>query len=124
MKTNTRFYLGKAFAIPVITKRPQDARVKYESTVTLECSVIGSYNDYEMLWFKKQSNNKDLQLQSTTRSTWSSNLDNKVQRQVLTISNFKEENATYFCQVKRYGVNHVGRAYSDLHLEGKCMVLH
>jgi hypothetical protein len=94
--------------------------IKYGSTVTLECSLKGSYNDYEMLWFKVQSNGKYLEQKSTSRSTWSSDYNNRVQREVLRISNFIEENEEYFCQVRRYGVKYIRKTdHVKLRLESK-----
>ncbi|XP_028406191.1 neural cell adhesion molecule 1-like [Dendronephthya gigantea] len=108
---------GKAFAKPQVTKRPNVSSIVYGSTVTLECSLTGSYNDYEMIWFKVTSNGKFLKLRSRMRSVWSSDYSKKVQKQVLKITNFTKEIERYFCQVKRYAVNHVGRTFVKLLLQ-------
>jgi hypothetical protein len=115
--------IGTAFAIPEITKQPKTGVVKYGSTVILECSVFGSYHNYEMIWFKVQSDERHVKQRSTKQSIWSSDPDKNIQRQRLTIFNFNEDKADYYCQVKRYAVNHVGKATIQLHLEGKWMFL-
>jgi hypothetical protein len=115
--------IGTAFAIPEITKQPKTGVVKYGSTVILECSVFGSYHNYEMIWFKVQSDERHVKQRSTKQSIWSSDPDKNIQRQRLTIFNFNEDKAEYYCQVKRYAVNHVGKATIQLHLEGKWMFL-
>ena len=112
-------YSGKSFATPKVTKQPTGL-LQYGSSVTLTCSVRESYNDYEMLWFKVGSDGKsDIKLRSTTRSTWARDYMNKVQREVLSIDNFREENEKYFCQVRRYAVKYIGRQNVELQLEGK-----
>lgn len=79
----------------------------------------GSYNDYEMLWFKVGSDGKLSELGSTTQSTWAHDYLKKVQRKVLKIYNFREEKEQYFCQVRRYAVKYIGRKDVKLQLEGK-----
>lgn len=111
--------IGKSFAKPQVIKRPNSNSTVYGSTVTLECSLSSSYNDYEMIWFKVKSNGKFLRLRSRTRSVWSSDYNKKVQKEVLKITNYTKENERYFCQVKRYVVNHVGRTFVKLRLQGK-----
>ena len=107
------------FAAPKVTQQPSGL-LHYGSTVKLTCLVEQSYNDYEMLWFKVGSAGKSkIELRSATQSTWAYDQKKKVQREVLRIKNFRKENETYFCQVRRYAVNHIGRQYIDLQLEGK-----